>query len=772
MTAQQPKVTRRKITDYLPDDHNANLGSERGLQMLESSLNEDGAGRSIVVDAHDKIPAGNKTLEAAVLAGIEDVIEIETDGKALIVHKRTDWDLDDPIGAARRYAYRDNRTSEVSLTWDANVIAADVEAGVDLSGMFTQPELDHLFNQLNLDSTSLTDSVTPEQANRTLAERFGVPPFSVLDARQGYWQERKRAWLALGLQSELGRGSENLSMSHPYTTENKDFYTQKSKLEAELNKELTSAEAVVILRERGLALKSQREVNTKRIQGKLPADSGGQPLPLDRMKNGKTPARTFAQDLMRGEGVINSKVNIQAIGTQSKIASVKGEDFTGLSANQSGTSIFDPVLCELAYRWFSPPDGSVLDPFAGGSVRGIVAHKLGRTYTGIDLRAEQIAANEAQAAMICKPVDLPEMVTVKLSAKSANQLFNGCDPDYIKNVCHASCCQSSTSETGTMITIHPSEIPIIEARGGIIKAGLLQPRVGEKRCPFKTDDELCGLHFTPDKPFGCIASPFTLNNNNTLIVRNRYRMLRCYNDGKRIPAYKAFRASLDLIFGKEEAQRICEHLEAGGGDITAEMSRHHYLMLKDNDDIKHGRLISDVSMPRWITGDSCNISALLPDEQFDYVFSCPPYFDLEIYSDTEGDLSNAGDYQTFIASYRAIIAACMSKLKDDRFACFVVGDVRGKKGMYRNFVSDTIAAFQDAGAKLYNEAILVTSVGSLPIRVGKQFESGRKLGKTHQNVLVFIKGDPKKATAACGEIDVYYPDELESADEIGSGGDV
>lgn len=45
-----------------------------------------------------------------------------------------------------------------------------------------------------------------ETAKRTLAERFGVPPFSVLDARQGYWQDRKRAWLALGIQSELGRG--------------------------------------------------------------------------------------------------------------------------------------------------------------------------------------------------------------------------------------------------------------------------------------------------------------------------------------------------------------------------------------------------------------------------------------------------------------------------------------------------------------------------------------------------------------------------------------
>jgi len=40
----------------------------------------------------------------------------------------------------------------------------------------------------------------------TLGEAFLIPPFSVLNAREGWWQERKRAWLALGIQSELGRG--------------------------------------------------------------------------------------------------------------------------------------------------------------------------------------------------------------------------------------------------------------------------------------------------------------------------------------------------------------------------------------------------------------------------------------------------------------------------------------------------------------------------------------------------------------------------------------
>ena len=132
----------------------------------------------------------------------------------------------------------------------------------------------------------------------------------------------------------------------------------------------------------------------KRIKGKLPADSGGQPLPLDRMANGKSPARVYAQDLMRGEHVVGTLSGVQHGSTPPHGPSVtQAPDGTLEYRPSSGTSIFDPVLCELAYRWFTPPAAHILDPFAGGSVRGIVAAKLGRRYTGIDLRAEQIAGS-------------------------------------------------------------------------------------------------------------------------------------------------------------------------------------------------------------------------------------------------------------------------------------------------------------------------------------------------------------------------------------------
>ena len=238
-----------------------------------------------------------------------------------------------------------------------------------------------------------------------------------------------------------------------------------------------------------------------------------------------------------------------------------------LAARGGGTSIFDPVLCEVAYRWFCPPGGVVLDPFAGGSVRGIVASTLGRHYIGIDLRPEQVAANRDQAARICS------------------------DP-----------------------------------------------------------------------------------------------------------------------------------------------------------------------VPTWIVGDSRDLPTLCAGVEADFVFSCPPYGDLEVYSEHPADLSRL-DYPAFLAAYRGIIAAAVARLQPDRFACFVVGDIRDRKGIYRGFVGDTVAAFREAGTALYNDAVLITAVGSLPIRAGKQFAAARKLGKTHQNVLVFVKGDAKAATAACGPVDVALPDE-------------
>ena len=118
------------------------------------------------------------------------------------------------------------------------------------------------------------------------------------------------------------------------------------------------------------------------------------------------------------------------------------------------------------------------------------------------------------------------------------------------------------------------------------------------------------------------------------------------------------------------------------------------------------------------------------------IFSCPPYADLEVYSDLPEDLSNM-DYKNFLIKYRSIIDKSLKLLKPNCFAVFVVGEVRGKDGFYYDFVGDTKRAFIEQGAKLYNDCVLLNVVGSASMRASKVFEASKKLTKIHQNVLIF-----------------------------------
>lgn len=288
------------------------------------------------------------------------------------------------------------------------------------------------------------------EEKRKLTDEFLIPPLSIFDTKQGYWQDRKREWKDYGIESEVGR-----------------------------------------------------------------------------------------DEALLGNGLL-------------ELAKKQGSNLTG-------TSIFDPVLCEIVYKWFNVNEGSIYDCFAGGSVRGIVAEKLGYKYTGIDLRQEQINAN-------------------RLNAERLN-----------------------------------------------------------------------------------------LN-------------------------------------------------------------------------------------PTWICDDSLNADLYIEDNSVDLVFSCPPYADLEVYSDDERDISNM-EYEQFQGAYRKIIDIACRKLKEDRFAVFVVGDVRDKKGFYRNFIDYTKECFNKNGLQTYNEIILLEQLGTVPLRARRSFAK-RKVVKVHQNVLVFYKGDISNIQLNYNDIEV------------------
>lgn len=310
------------------------------------------------------------------------------------------------------------------------------------------------------------------------------------------------------------------------------------------------------------------------------SDSGIEPYDLDRKESGKLSERFLIPpysifDTRKGAWQDRKRAR-KALGIASEEGRSDGLLGEGLNqlakkmkSNLTGTSIFDPVLCEIVYRWFNVDGGRIYDCFAGGSVRGIVAEYLGYSYTGIDLRQEQIDAN-------------------------------------IRNA------------------------------------------------------EKLGLN------------------------------------------------------------------------------------------------------PTWYCDDSQNADQYVKDNSCDLVFSCPPYADLEKYSDDPRDIS-AMEYDGFLSVYGNIISTALRKLKEDRFAVFVVGDVRDKKGFYRDFVSDTKRIFIDNGAMLYNEIILIEAGGTAALRATKVFQAGRKVVKTHQHVLVFYKGNPKKIKENYKEVEIadIEPEETE-----------
>ena len=470
-----------KINELKPHPKNPRVHPDSAIEKLERSIKEFGWTNPILVSADGYILAGHARLKAAEKAGIEEVpvIYLPLEGEK-----------------AEAYLIADNRLQD-ETDWDYEKLKdllQELDTGefdLELTG-FDMDEIEELIAKI-----SPTEQEKKEEAAKTLTERFIVPPFSVLDTRQGYWQERKRKWLTLGIKGELGR-DDNLTFA-----------------------------------------------------------SSSQPIGVYKKKN-------------EYEEKIGYKVSWEEFFE-------KNPDITG---TVPGTSIFDPVLCEISYRWFCTTGGKILDPFAGGSVRGVTAAVLGYLYTGIELRGEQVESNRQQWEEISK---IPQLQNIK--------------------------------------------------------------------------------------------------------------------------------------------------------------------------------------PPQWITGDSNDLNKLIQNEKYDMIFTCPPYFDLEVYSNNEKDISNFKSYKEFLKVYKNIFAQAVEKLNNNRFAVIVVGEIRDKKtGIYRNFVADNIRIFTDLGLKYYNEAILINQVSSLAVRASRIFRK-RKLGRVHQNVLVFYKGELEAIK------EIFPPEEIEVSDIEYFGGD-
>lgn len=161
---------------------------------------------------------------------------------------------------------------------------------------------------------------------------------------------------------------------------------------------------------------------------------------------------------------------------------------------------------------------------------------------------------------------------------------------------------------------------------------------------------------------------------------------------------------------------------------------------------------------RYITDDGRNVDKHIGEGTQDLYFSCPPYYDLEVYSDDPNDASNQDTYEDFYKILDDAFTKAIKCLAPNRFAVVVVGNIRDKKtGGYYNFVGDVIRTFTENGMYLYNDMILIDPVGSAGIRARPSMEH-RKVVKVHQNVLVFYKGDQRQIKSIFPTVEVHVDD--------------
>ena len=158
----------------------------------------------------------------------------------------------------------------------------------------------------------------------------------------------------------------------------------------------------------------------------------------------------------------------------------------------------------------------------------------------------------------------------------------------------------------------------------------------------------------------------------------------------------------------------------------------------------------------WLNGDS--ELALRYSPMADMIFTCPPYYNLEQYTKDPRDLSRMSNYADFLNKYSSILHKAAQHLKDNSFFVIVVSEVREEprgieKSNFVGLVPDTIHILKnECSLHYYNEIIVMNNIGSLPIRAPKYFDQSRKIGRMHQNVLVFYKGDLKAIEEKFGKL--------------------
>lgn len=755
-------ITEIPVIELTPFHKNPRKGN---VSAIAESLAATGQYKPIVVNAGThtgrpmEILAGNHTFLAARSLGWDSVQAVT---------------VDVPDEVASKIVLADNRLADIG-GYDNDVLAEllqGLDGDLEATG-YNDADLVNLLTDPNSLSTL------------TLTDRFGAPPVTVLSARDGAWQERKKTWKSMGLVSELGRGEALVYNS--VQTRYKNWFRAKNEAEAEAGRQLSEEEVI-------------------RAKGHL------------------------------------------------------------LDAVAEGTSVFDPALSELVLSWFSAPGARVIDPWAGGSVRGIVAGALGREYVGIELRPEQVEANRLQLPVIRAAIDAgigrggtdPEWVvgaTVEALGGMPSESFDlafSAPPRYDM----ATRVDGSTpiEPHGGFMVKRDDLFEVAGSRGGkarscwalarrlvaegaegLVTAGARQsPQVEIVSLIAKKLGVKCAVVVpagedtsTTESALAAGAEVVRVKAGRNTVIKARARELAAERAWGEIPfgmecsdaveqTSSEVRSLLELpvlpvrivvpVGSGMSAAGILRGLEELGLDIpvvgvrvgadpTKRLDEYapgwrdrmdlvkSPLPYEEHADetmlgdlrldpvyeakclpfLKRGDLLWAVGCrvmyefppfvdPTWIEGESVEELRDMDAASFDVAFGCPPYYNLEVYSDDPRDLSNL-TVAGFDEAMAANIAEVARVLRDDSFAVFVVGSVRDKKGRILDMRRCMSQAAEAAGMYLVNDAVLLTPIGNAAPRAARGFTGTRVLTRVHQEVLVYCKGDRKRAAARCGSVE-------------------
>ena len=167
--------------------------------------------------------------------------------------------------------------------------------------------------------------------------------------------------------------------------------------------------------------------------------------------------------------------------------------------------------------------------------------------------------------------------------------------------------------------------------------------------------------------------------------------------------------------------------------------------IRQNQCDANNAICQDFVNVKWIKSDS---SKFTPKQNYDLIFSCPPYYKVEKYIDydgksPDGELNSISSYEQFRDTLFEGYKNAIKIMNDNTFFVVMTGDSRNKEGGYYGCEAEHELFFKEQGLHIYNRIVYLESEFTRRAQAKKTLHN-RKYPKSEQKIFVFYKGDISK----------------------------